>query len=201
LRDDLFSSAHFNIDDKVILAGTQFGGASPANDLTITIDDIEIAVDETFTFNLEIPDDKGNFDLEITKDKSNGKYINFAILTNNTKNLKVGDLIKVPHSNLNGIDDTHNFVIEVEHVLEAEREQSFDQTTVIHTIGTYVINDTFLAPFISISDSAGNAKTDRTDYSISISSVDGKYTFEVINGGNNFDVGDENTHSRRIFQR
>ena len=29
LRDDLFSSAHFNIDDKVILAGTQFGGAHP----------------------------------------------------------------------------------------------------------------------------------------------------------------------------
>jgi hypothetical protein len=54
LRDDLFASVHFNIDDKVILTGTQFGGATPANDLTITITDIEIAQDETFAFNLEI---------------------------------------------------------------------------------------------------------------------------------------------------
>jgi hypothetical protein len=113
LRNDLFSSQHFNINDQVILKGTQFGGNTPANDLTITITDIEITQDETFTFNLEIPDDKGNFDLEITKDKTNGKYINFSILTNNTKNFKVGDTIKIPFSQLNGVDDTHNFEIEV----------------------------------------------------------------------------------------
>jgi hypothetical protein len=190
LRDDLFSSEHFNIDNKVILTGTQFGGATPANDLTITITDIEIAQDETFAFNLEIPNDKGNFDLEITKDKTNGKYINFAILTNNTKNLQVGDKIEIPYSQLNGVDETHNFEIEVEHVLEAEREAAFDQTTVIHTIGTYIIDDT-ANPLIIISDSAGTVKTDRSGYTIRISSQDGKYVFEVETGGNNFDVGDE----------
>jgi len=190
LRNDLFSSQHFNINDQVIFTGTQFGGNTPANDLTITITDIEIAQDETFTFNLEIPDDKGNFDLEITKDKTNGKYINFSILTNNTKNLKVGDTIKIPFSQLNGVDDTHNFEIEVEHVLEAEREVVFDATTIIHQIEVVTIDDT-ANPLIIISDATGSVKSDRSDYSISISSQDGKYTFDVEDGGNNFEVGDE----------
>jgi hypothetical protein len=102
--------------------------------------------------------------------------------------LKVGDKIEISHSQLQGLNATHDFEFEVEHVYEKERINDFDETSIYHQIQMETINDD-PNPLIQIHNFA-NSGVQRNGYEIEIGSSDGKYMYRVINGGTDFRAND-----------
>jgi len=206
----------FNVNDTLVFKGENFGGNS-ANDLTITITDIHQPQDITYPqVPMIMPNvDTGTLLMTLTKNKTTNDYtLNSQI--NNTKNLNIGDKLKIDGETLGGQSGTHDLVQEVVAITKASREQSFDISRLIpnptapttnidnanfdHRIGTFQItDDAVFANKVLVSDYAGNAKTDRTDYKISISSLNGKYTFNVVEPGNNFELHDIISIDGQVF--
>jgi len=194
IQNDVFPSAGFNKGDKIKLDGEQFGGKSGlptanGNDLTITITDIETVRDDHIVQNIAF-DRQGDFKFELTHEQATtGQYINFAITANNTENYSVGEEIVIPYNLLNGADDTHNLKLTVDSIYEKEREYNFNESKIVHKIEPKRVTKDG-NPLVVISDASGNEKTDKTDYDIEISSINGAYTFEVKNRGKKFLVDD-----------
>jgi hypothetical protein len=124
-----------------------------------------------------------------------------------TKNLNVGDLMRIDGETLGGQSGTHDFVQEVVAVTQASREQTFDIPKLIddpitagskipnpdfeHRINNFEISDNAsFAGKVLISNYAGAVQNDKKDYKITISSLNGIYTFAVNEPGTGFELHD-----------
>ena len=196
----------FNVGDVLLLKGQNFGG-NVNNDITITVDAIHEPADIVYPGLATImPNDTGTRTITITKSKLTNEYTATTV-ANLTKNLNIGDLLKIDGETLGGKSGTHDFVEEVVAVSQATREQDFDIPKLIddpataglkiqnpdfeHRINSFQISDNAsFAGKVVISDYAGSVKNDRKDYVITISSLNGVYTFSVNEPGTGFEEHD-----------
>jgi hypothetical protein len=197
---------NFNVGDVLLLKGDNFGG-NVNNDITITISTIHEPADIVYpNISMIMPNDTGTRTITITKSKTTNEYTGSSAATI-TKNLNIGDELRIDGETLGGQSGTHDFVEEVVAVSQASREQDFDIPKLIddpmtaglkiqnpdfeHRINTFQISDNAIfAGKVVISDYAGSVKNDRKDYVITISSLNGVYTFQVNEQGTGFDLHD-----------
>jgi len=196
----------FNVGDTLLLKGDNFGG-NVNNDITITIDAIHEPADIVYPgLAMIMPNDTGTRTITITKSKTTNEYTASGS-SSTTKNLNIGDLLKIDGETLGGQSGTHDFVQEVLAVTQATREQSFDIPKLIddpitagskipnpdfqHRINNFEITDNpIFDGKVLISNYAGAVQNDKKDYKITISSLNGVYTFAVNEPGTGFELHD-----------
>ena len=205
----------FNVGDTLVLKGENFGG-NVNNDITITIDSIHEPADIVYPGLAMIkPNDTGTLTINITKSKTSNEYT-ATFGPNGTKNLNVGNLLKIDGETLGGQSGTHDFVQEVRAVTQATREQTFDIPKLIndpltaglkipnpdfeHRINNFEISDNpIFDGKVLISNYAGAVQNDKKDYKITISSLNGIYTFAVNEPGTGFELHDIISIDGKVF--
>ena len=107
--NDREPSKGFAVGDTIKVLGTQLGGATPANDCTITIDTIDVTdLEKIYTFPSYIDsayNDKGPFDIAIKRDNAGPGELPYTIVSSNftnTSNFSIGDKITINSDKLGG---------------------------------------------------------------------------------------------------
>jgi len=121
----------YNVGQELVIAGTVFGGESPANDVTITVTSIDSLVTGNITgistsgtgyepigiyidvLGVNDPNTGSNAEFSILRD--NAQYSNLLI-TNNGTGYEIGNRIVIPGSQLGGITPLNDLIIRVQNV-------------------------------------------------------------------------------------
>lgn len=169
LLDKELKPAAFEVGDKIKILGTALGGASPTNDMEITINGVFTPQAQVDYSNIEISStdgtDKGKIIFDIRRTNTAGGY---SILSENftaSKNYNIGDIVVIPGNKLGGASPANDYNLLVNDVVLTERIINITQDEALHVLPEVTITSTN-----STTTSASGA-----NYTFTVSTADGKY--------------------------
>tara|TARA_R100000951_G_scaffold94688_1_gene83497 strand:+ start:3628 stop:6315 length:2688 start_codon:yes stop_codon:yes gene_type:complete len=172
LLDKELKTAGFEVGDKIKFLGTTLGGASPANDMEITINGVFTPQAQVDYSNIEISStdgtDKGKIIFDIRRTNTAGGY---SILSENftaSKNYNIGDSVVIPGIRLGGESPANDYNLQVNDVVLAERIINITQDEAVHVLPDVTITST----------NSTTTSSSGANYTFTVSTEDGKYAVD-----------------------